>query len=122
MILSDAGSTDEAISAFIQLGCDSVLQFTSCQEASALSFEQYGINDWRSLPPSIDASVGMHLMKMLGELYKRGWNPEFQGLYPATGRRRVKLPSYPFQKQRYWITEISKFMQSEEKLEQPSIS
>ena len=122
MVSADRGPTDEAIAAFAQLRCDGVLQIGSYQQEAALPIDQCGNVSWQSTPASDEASVGMHLMKTLGELYKRGWNPAFAGLYPAAGRRRVKLPGYPFEKQRYWITEISQFMNSEEELEQTSVS
>ncbi|MEC8338233.1 MAG: hypothetical protein VXZ84_08840, partial [Planctomycetota bacterium] len=121
MFSAERGSKDEAIAAFVQLGCEGVLQFGSSEFETASPLDQFGFDCWQSLPASDESSVGMHLMETLGELYKRGCNPAFAALYPSAGLQRVKLPGYPFEKQRYWITEISQFMNAEEELEQTSV-
>jgi thioester reductase-like protein len=41
-----------------------------------------------------------HMLQSLGELYIRGAKVNWSALHPAT--RRVDLPTYPFQRQRYW--------------------
>ena len=53
-----------------------------------------GRNDWQTLLDS------------LGVLYVQGVNVDWTGFdndYPS-GRRKVVLPTYPFQRQRYWLT------------------
>ncbi|EAU62806.1 erythronolide synthase, modules 3 and 4 [Stigmatella aurantiaca DW4/3-1] len=42
------------------------------------------------------------LLQSLGELYVRGAPVQFSALYPKP--RRLRLPAYPFQRERYWIT------------------
>jgi len=39
----------------------------------------------------------------LGELYKAGIDPEWQGLEQPGRHRTVTLPTYPFQRQSYWM-------------------
>ena len=52
------------------------------------------------------------LLTLLGQLYQQGCNPDFSAVFGD--RRKLSLPTYPFQKKRYWITEISQFMEADE--------
>jgi acyl transferase domain-containing protein/acyl carrier protein len=51
------------------------------------------------------------LLESLGSLYTSGYPVEWQKLYPAGGRR-VSLPNYSWQRERYWIEDD---LQSEER-------
>ena len=39
----------------------------------------------------------------VAEAYEAGLDIEFEGLFAGESRRRVSLPSYPFQRERYWV-------------------
>ena len=43
------------------------------------------------------------LLRALGQLWLRGTAVDWAGFYAAERRRRVPLPTYPFERQRYWI-------------------
>jgi acyl transferase domain-containing protein len=43
------------------------------------------------------------MLESLGELYVRGVRVDWRGFDRYYGRRRVVLPTYPFQRQRYWV-------------------
>jgi acyl transferase domain-containing protein len=43
------------------------------------------------------------MLQSLAELYVRGVKVDWSGFDRDYGRRRVVLPTYPFQRQRYWI-------------------
>jgi acyl carrier protein len=43
------------------------------------------------------------ILESLGRLYERGAEVDWEGFDQGYGRRRVALPTYPFQRQRYWI-------------------
>jgi acyl transferase domain-containing protein len=43
------------------------------------------------------------VLESLGRLYERGAEVDWEGFDQGYGRRRVELPTYPFQRQRYWI-------------------
>lgn len=55
-----------------------------------------------SLRPNESDSAG--LLKALGELYAQGVDVDFHSLYDHLPRRRIRLPVYPFDGERYWIT------------------
>ena len=38
----------------------------------------------------------------LGSLYAGGATPDWSGVFPGAGRL-VDLPTYPFQRERYWV-------------------
>jgi acyl transferase domain-containing protein len=44
------------------------------------------------------------MLRGLGELYARGYPVEFQRVYPRSAA--VPLPTYPFQRQRYWLEQV----------------
>ena len=43
------------------------------------------------------------LLMSLGQLYVQGVEVDWAGFDRSYGRRRVRLPTYPFQRQRYWL-------------------
>jgi acyl transferase domain-containing protein len=43
------------------------------------------------------------MLTSLGRLWLLGCEPDWDGFYAAEKRRRVSLPTYPFERQRYWI-------------------
>jgi acyl transferase domain-containing protein len=44
-----------------------------------------------------------HLQTALGKLWLAGVALDWRGLYQREDRRKVSLPTYPFERQRYWI-------------------
>ncbi|HET9359404.1 MAG TPA: SDR family NAD(P)-dependent oxidoreductase, partial [Vicinamibacterales bacterium] len=57
-----------------------------------------------SLPHVKDKESDLeHMLQSLGQLWMRGCRPDWPALYPGEKRRRVPLPTYPFERQRYWI-------------------
>ncbi len=58
----------------------------------------------RSLPHPKEAEPdGRFLTGAVGRLWLAGVEIDWQGFHAGTARRRVELPSYPFERQRYWI-------------------
>ncbi|NHZ69837.1 MAG: SDR family NAD(P)-dependent oxidoreductase, partial [Thermotogales bacterium] len=51
-------------------------------------------------PGQSDVAV---MLESLGALYVRGHAPDWPGVYAGRGYRKVVLPTYPFQRQRYWV-------------------
>ena len=71
-----------------------------------------------SLPHSADrSSEYSHLLGALGKVWLAGKNFSF-GFYANERRRRVPLPTYPFERQRFWVdagsTEIARDFTSDE--------
>ena len=43
------------------------------------------------------------ILTSLGELYRRGYDVDWDGFNRPYPRRRVSLPTYPFEHRRFWI-------------------
>ena len=57
-----------------------------------------------SLPAARDQqSESAHLLHSLGQLWIHGCQPDWSAFYGEERRRRVSLPTYPFERQRYWV-------------------
>lgn len=42
------------------------------------------------------------MLQSLAQLYQQGYNIDWQGVYHGCQLQRIALPTYPFQRQRYW--------------------
>ena len=59
-----------------------------------------------SLPDSLDrVDDERHLLTALGRLFVAGVDIDWTGFQGRARHRRVPLPTYPFERQRYWIEE-----------------
>ena len=55
-------------------------------------------------PSGNEASGGQaHFVKGVAEAYEAGLPVRFEGLFTGESRRRISLPGYPFQRERYWL-------------------
>ncbi|MCP5008607.1 MAG: SDR family NAD(P)-dependent oxidoreductase, partial [Aestuariibacter sp.] len=62
------------------------------------------VDDVAAQYPSLgDGDAQAHLLQTVGALWQAGVDVNWHGFYAAEERRRVVLPTYPFQRQRYWI-------------------
>ena len=82
---------------FVELGPDPVLSGMGARcvpqdgEAVWLPSLKRGMGDWR------------RMLTSLAELYMHGAEVDWAGFDKDYPRRRVSLPSYPFQRKRYWM-------------------
>ena len=59
-----------------------------------------------SLPHAMDRTDNeRHLLATLGRLFRTGVQVDWVGFQGRARRRRVPLPTYPFERRRYWIDE-----------------
>ncbi|MEC4813808.1 MAG: SDR family NAD(P)-dependent oxidoreductase, partial [Scytonema sp. PMC 1069.18] len=84
------------IQAFVEIGPKPTLlgmgrQCLSADENLWLPSLRPGQSDWQQL------------LNSLGELYVRGVKIDWSGFHQDYPRRRQHLPTYPFQRKRYWI-------------------
>ncbi len=63
--------------------------------------EERGVNLIR--PEKREISDVQYLLQKLGRLWLLGLEIDWSQLYIQVGRRRIPLPTYPFERQRYWI-------------------
>ncbi|RKN77569.1 SDR family NAD(P)-dependent oxidoreductase [Streptomyces klenkii] len=86
----------EGASVFLELGPDGVLT-AMAQDILAPAGGQVAVPALRKDRPEEQA-----LLTALARLYVAGVGVDWAELFAGTGARRVDLPTYPFQHQRYW--------------------
>ncbi len=57
------------------------------------------------IQPSPEDAEGERLAA-IARVYECGWDLNFEGLFAGEHRRRVSLPSYPFQRHRFWYDNL----------------
>ena len=57
------------------------------------------------------------LLKTLGQLWVSGVMPDWENFYRGENRHRIQLPTYPFERERYWIEE-KKYQHKENKFQE----
>uniref|UniRef100_UPI003F5A59CC SDR family NAD(P)-dependent oxidoreductase n=1 Tax=Streptomyces asoensis TaxID=249586 RepID=UPI003F5A59CC len=79
----------QKVSTFVELGPDGVLSGMVAQDCV----------------PSLrrDMPEDRALLVTLGQLHSRGVDVDWEKVFAGTGARRVDLPTYAFQRQRYWL-------------------
>ncbi|MGW2332220.1 type I polyketide synthase, partial [Streptomyces sp. NPDC001700] len=85
---------EQGVSVFLELGPDGVL---SGMAQESLTGEGEAIAALRKDRPEPEA-----LVTALGRLHVAGVTPDWSAYFTGTGARRVDLPTYAFQHQRYW--------------------
>jgi acyl transferase domain-containing protein/aryl carrier-like protein len=85
---------------FIEIGPGNALSSTLQQNPG---FQSSGLALNVSRHPREDIPDDYYLLDKIGYLWLWGGRPYWQALHDAGHRRRVPLPSYPFESERYWI-------------------
>jgi acyl transferase domain-containing protein len=111
---SSADATADAMKTLTGMHCDYVLEIGPARGEDESEWSGF----ISGLPVQLaslksNQRVAQTLLETLGQLYVGGVNPDFKSLNQHRARNRISLPSYPFQKKRYWITEIADHMDKE---------
>ncbi|QMU69834.1 type I polyketide synthase [Streptacidiphilus sp. P02-A3a] len=84
---------------FVELGPDGVLSGLGAQSATA---DEASAEAW--LPTQRrDRAEALTLVSALGQLHARGGAVDWTRFYEGSGARRVDLPTYAFDRQRFWL-------------------
>ncbi|MFI5832023.1 type I polyketide synthase [Streptomyces sp. NPDC051578] len=87
---------EQGVTRFLEIGPDGVL--TGLAQQSAESAEAVLVPALRKNRPEPEA-----LAAALAQLHVDGVRVDWQAFYAGAGARRVELPTYPFQRTRYWV-------------------
>ena len=66
---------------------------------------------------STTKQTSIALKETVGKLYLNSCDLNFDAVFGESYAAPLSLPPYPFQRKRYWITEIAQFMKQEDLLE-----
>ncbi len=90
----------------VEASCTGVLRFSPSAAGDENRVE--GLPTFHNMEGGESPLVNM--LKALGALYAAGCSPDFTVVGAAHSIRGIALPHYPFQRKRYWITEIADHM------------
>nr|QGA89384.1 type I polyketide synthase [Streptomyces conglobatus] len=87
----------EGVGRFLELGPDGTL--------TAMARDCLAEDSAAVLVPALrrDRSEEQSVLAALSTLYVHGGEVDWEAVFAGTGARRVDLPTYPFQRERYWI-------------------
>ncbi|MFY0578026.1 SDR family NAD(P)-dependent oxidoreductase [Cystobacter fuscus] len=69
------------------------------------SLEQYGNACLRQCAAGVEKTAYLEHLAAIRDLYLQGYELEYAQLFAAGTHKRLPLPTYPFQRQRYWLPE-----------------
>nr|BAW35612.1 modular polyketide synthase [Streptomyces sp. RK95-74] len=94
---------DKGVTTFVELGPDGVL--SAMGENCLAETEHEGEGDQAAFVPALRTGrpEARALATALAQLHVRGVALDWAAVYAGRGARRVELPTYPFQRQRYWL-------------------
>ena len=98
----ELGTPAEALQTFINLDADFYLEIGPAD--TVVDIEEL-VNLRRGI--GVGETARRDMLEILADLYMSGANLKYAGLHQDRNGRRIRLPNYPFQKKRYWITEIA---------------
>ncbi|MCP2170188.1 Acyl transferase domain-containing protein [Goodfellowiella coeruleoviolacea] len=86
---------DQGVATVVEVGPDAVL---TAMVSDTVPAEVAAVPVLRRDRPEVQS-----LVAAVGRLHARGGTVDWAGLFAGTGARRVDLPTYAFQRERYWL-------------------
>lgn len=105
---------DQGVSSFLELGPDGVLSALA-QECLDEGVTGEGLDDGGDREPAVavpllrggDRPEVQTLIGSLAEVWAHGVDVDWRALFAGSDARRVRLPTYAFQRERYWMRSAS---------------
>lgn len=110
---SEPERTADSLQVLAEMKCDAVLEIgprpmlpADEVDASSASLHVAVLDGERD-----DLPAALH---GLAKLYVRGFSPDFAALYEGRRPQKVGLPTYPFERSRYWISDVGSHLGQEQ--------
>jgi len=102
-VRSGGGRVNEALETLVGTGCEAIVELGSDGTLAGHGrlLESGGSRVWVESAPT-GGSVWESVLSALAALYVRGVGVDWRGFDRDYRRRKVVLPTYPWQRQRYW--------------------
>lgn len=94
---------EEGVRALAELGCENIVEIgpgSMPPEIATSKMDPIFTRSLMSLEPGRDGRIAM--LEALARLYTSGVRIDFKAATGVDGSRRIALPSYPFERERYW--------------------
>jgi polyketide synthase PksN len=95
----------ELLQRWLETGACARVDFAQINEGKVTeqaALKDRGERTIRECAATQDAEQRLVHLATVADLYRKGYELEFQPLFPH-GARRISLPSYPFARERYWL-------------------
>ena len=102
------------VSTLAELGVDLVVEIGPHSVLAAMALSAWpesetpapdGLATLRRPSGAAEENGGARFVEAVAEAYEAGLRVRFEGLFTGEERRRISVPGYPFQRERYWIRE-----------------
>ena len=95
---------DLGVDVILEIGPRSVLAPMATSAWPESASPPVVLSSIRPKPEDSAASTGSFI-EAVGEAYRAGLTIRFEGLFVGETRRRISIPGYPFQREKYWLRE-----------------
>ena len=101
--IREAVRFSEGIETASEMGCEVILELGPQSVLTRMAAA-----NWKRPPGSLvsclqtNANDSESILNAVGQLYVNGVTPNFEAMYTGKSNRRVLLPTYPFQRRRFW--------------------
>ena len=101
--LADERLEAQTLATLAAQNCNVTIEFAPTAEITGEDFQP----QLTAISPGISATESLN--DLFARLYTLGADLCFESAFGNQASRRIQLPHYPFQKKRYWITEVAQF-------------
>ena len=97
---TEPANVEASVHTLFESGCDVLMELGA---SSMLSESTIPV----VTPPNDEMPDNESLLRALAELYVCGASPDFTAFDQPWNRQKISLPTYPFRRKRYWITDTA---------------
>ena len=111
-LAADGTTFESGAEALTSIDVDLVLELGIRQDSDQSIAQVWPVDSEKVRPIFLDSRLGesrdyeAEFASAVARTYEAGLDVQFAGIFSGEMRRRVSLPSYPFQRRRHWVTDL----------------